>query len=42
MKYNDFIAALKKKQILLSRDILADIAAQDPQVFAKIVETAKN
>lgn len=42
MRYNDFIAALKKKQILLSRDILADIAAQEPQVFAKLVETAKN
>jgi large subunit ribosomal protein L20 len=42
MRYNDFIAALKKKHILLSRDILADIAAQEPQVFAKIVEAVKN
>jgi len=40
--YKDFIAGLKKKNILLSRDILAELAVHEPKVFAKIVETAKN
>lgn len=40
--YKDFIAGLKRKNILLSRDILADLAVHEPAVFAKIVETAKN
>jgi large subunit ribosomal protein L20 len=42
MLYKDFIAGLKKKNILLSRDILADLAVREPEVFAKIVEAAKN
>lgn len=42
MLYKDFIAGLKRKNILLSRDILADLAVHEPQVFAKIVETVKN
>jgi len=39
--YREFINALKKKEIILSRDILAKIAAEHPEVFSKIVETAK-
>lgn len=40
--YKDLIAGMKRKQILLSRDILADLAVHEPQVFARIVETVKN
>jgi len=39
--YKDLIAGLKKKNILLSRDILADLSVNEPKVFAKIVETVK-
>ncbi len=39
--YREFINALKKKKSLLSRDILAKIAAEYPEVFDKIVETIK-
>jgi len=39
ISYREFINALKKKKILLSRDILAEIAAGHPVVFDKIVET---
>jgi large subunit ribosomal protein L20 len=38
MSYRAFIHKLKEKQILLSRDILAKIASEEPQVFDKIVE----
>ncbi|MCK4917451.1 MAG: 50S ribosomal protein L20 [Candidatus Omnitrophica bacterium] len=37
--YRGFIAALKNKKIILSRDILAKIAAEQPKIFDKIVET---
>lgn len=39
--YRSFIHALKEKNILLSRDVLAKIAAQHPKVFDKIVDTIK-
>lgn len=39
--YRKFIAGLKEKNILLSRDILAKIAAENPEIFDKIVETVK-
>ena len=41
ISYRKFIAALKAKKIILSRDILAKIAAERPGVFDAIVETAK-
>ena len=42
LSYREFISSLKKKNILLSRDILAQIAAEEPGVFDKIVELARN
>ena len=39
--YGRFINALKKNEIILSRDILAQIASENPEVFDKIVETVK-
>ncbi len=39
--YNKFIYGLGQKKIVLSRDMLAKIAAEHPEVFAKIVETVK-
>ena len=41
LSYSKFINALIKKKIILSRDILAKIAAEHPEIFAKIVETVK-
>ena len=37
--YRTFIGNLKKNEILLSRDILAKIAAEFPEVFDSIYET---
>ncbi|MCK4912234.1 MAG: 50S ribosomal protein L20 [Candidatus Omnitrophica bacterium] len=41
LTYSRFINALAKKEIILSRDILAKLAAEHPEVFAKIVKTVK-
>jgi large subunit ribosomal protein L20 len=41
MTYGKFIAALKKKNILLDRKILADLAQNEPEAFKKIVEEVK-
>ena len=41
LSYREFIHQLKENNILLSRDILAKIAAEHPEVFDKIVETTK-
>lgn len=41
LSYSKFIAALKRKNIRLDRKILADLAANEPAVFKKIVEAAK-
>ena len=41
MIYSTFIRALKDKNIKLDRKILADLAVNEPEVFAKIVETVK-
>jgi len=38
--YSKLIAALKKKGIALNRKMLSDLAANDPAVFAKVVDTA--
>lgn len=39
--YSKFIDALKKKNIILDRKILADLAENNPEVFKKIVEAVK-
>ncbi|MDP2923834.1 MAG: 50S ribosomal protein L20 [Candidatus Omnitrophota bacterium] len=41
LSYREFMHSLKLKNIILSRDMLAKIAAEYPAVFDKIVETAK-
>lgn len=41
LSYSKFIAALKAKNIELDRKILAEIAAERPEVFEKIVEKVK-
>jgi len=38
--YREFIHGMKEKNIILSRDVLASIAAGHPEIFDKIVETA--
>ena len=40
MSYSTFIAGLKKAEIELDRKILADMAVNDPEAFASLVETA--
>ena len=42
LTYGKFIAALKKKNILIDRKILADLAKNEPEVFEKIVEGVSN
>jgi large subunit ribosomal protein L20 len=39
--YRELMYGLKKSNIILSRDMLAKIAAEQPQVFDKIVEAVK-
>lgn len=39
--YSKFINILKKKNIKLDRKILADLAENEPQIFAKIVYEVK-
>jgi len=41
LTYREFIAGLKKKNILLSRNILAQIASEEPLVFDKLTEIVK-
>ena len=41
MSYSRFMFGLKKAGIALDRKILADIAMQEPNAFAKIVDNAK-
>ncbi|OHA48861.1 MAG: 50S ribosomal protein L20 [Candidatus Terrybacteria bacterium RIFCSPHIGHO2_01_FULL_48_17] len=38
LSYSKFMAGLKKANIQLDRKILAELAAQEPEVFKKIVE----
>ena len=40
LNYSKFINALKKKNIVLDRKILADLAQYEPAVFKKIIEKA--
>ena len=41
MPYSKFIVALKKKNIALDRKILANLAENNPQTFARVVEQVK-
>jgi large subunit ribosomal protein L20 len=41
INYSKFINGLKKANVELDRKILADLAMNNPETFAKIVETAK-
>ncbi|MGC9968304.1 MAG: 50S ribosomal protein L20 [Minisyncoccia bacterium] len=41
MNYSQFIAALKKKKVVLDRKILADLAEHEPEVFKKVVAFVK-
>lgn len=42
LSYREFTDSLKKKNILLTRDMLAKVAAEYPAVFAEIVKAVKN
>ncbi|MEK7219337.1 MAG: 50S ribosomal protein L20 [Patescibacteria group bacterium] len=41
MSYSKFIDALKKKDIVIDRKILADLAENNPKTFAKVFEAVK-
>jgi large subunit ribosomal protein L20 len=41
LSYSRFINALKIKNVELDRKVLADMAKNNPETFAKIVETVK-
>ncbi len=41
MSYSRFIDALKKKSILLDRKILSDLAENNPNTFARVMESVK-
>jgi large subunit ribosomal protein L20 len=40
-KYSVFISQMKKKNIGLDRKVLSQLADENPEVFAKVVEAAK-
>lgn len=42
LSYSQFMAGLRRSGVELDRKSLADIAARDPQAFARLVETAKS
>ena len=42
MSYSRFVNACKKANILVNRKMLADLAVNEPEAFAVVVETAKN
>ncbi|MFQ6606331.1 MAG: 50S ribosomal protein L20 [Fidelibacterota bacterium] len=41
MSYSTFIAGLKRNQIELDRKVLADLAMNQPEAFAKLVQSIK-
>ena len=41
VSYNAFISGLKRNAIAIDRKMLAELAANHPEVFAKVVEAAK-
>lgn len=42
MTYNRFMQGLKLAEVDIDRRMLADMAVNEPEAFAKLVETAKN
>ena len=42
MNYSTFMNGLKKSGIELNRKMLSEMAINDPQSFAALVETVKN
>ena len=42
LSYSAFIAGLKEKEIELDRKVLADMAMNNPDSFAKLVSSVKN
>jgi large subunit ribosomal protein L20 len=42
LSYSSFVAGLKRAGVELDRRALAEVAARDPQAFAKLAETAKS
>ena len=42
MPYNALMNALKTKKITLDRKVLAELAEKNPEIFAKIVEKARD
>ncbi len=41
LTYREFIHGLKKRNVALSRDILAHLACEEPQAFDRLVEMVK-
>ena len=41
MSYSKLIGAMKKKNVMLDRKILADLAEHHPSTFAKVLESVK-
>ena len=41
LSYSRFIDALKKKNVIIDRKILAELAEHEPEVFKKVVEAVK-
>ncbi len=41
MSYSKFMGALKQKQVGLNRKVLAELAANNPKIFKKIVDFVK-
>lgn len=39
--YSKFMGGLKKKEVILDRKVLSEIAVQEPKVFKKIVDFVK-
>ncbi len=42
MSYSTFINGLKKANVIVNRKMLAELAVNDPNGFAQLVEVAKN
>ena len=42
MTYSELINGLKKANVVINRKMLAEMAVNDMNAFAKVVETAKN
>lgn len=42
LSYNMFIYGLKKAGVLADRKTLAEMAAREPEAFAKLIETSKS